>query len=26
MNYGWWAHVDQRTISPTDPTVVGFIY
>ncbi|MGO8687594.1 MAG: CHAP domain-containing protein [Candidatus Dormibacteria bacterium] len=26
MNYGWWAHVDQRTISPTDPTLVGFIY
>jgi hypothetical protein len=26
MNYGWWAHIDQRTISPTDPTLVGFIY
>lgn len=26
MNYGGWAHVDQRTISPTDPSLVGFIY
>jgi surface antigen len=26
MNYGGWAHVDQRTISPTDPSLIGFIY
>jgi surface antigen len=26
MNYGWWAHLDERTISPTDPTIVGYIY
>jgi surface antigen len=26
MNYGWWGHVDQRTIAPTDPSLVGFIY
>ncbi len=26
MNYGGWAHIDQRTISPTDPSLVGFIY
>jgi surface antigen len=26
MNYSGWGHVDQRTISPGDPNVVGFIY
>jgi peptidoglycan endopeptidase LytE len=26
MNHTGWARVDQRTISPSDPTLVGFIY
>jgi surface antigen len=26
MNYDGWGEVDQRTISATDPNIVGFIY
>ena len=26
MNYDGWGRVDQRTVQPNDPTIVGFIY
>ena len=26
MNYAGWGRIDQRTVSPTDPNIVGFIY
>jgi len=26
MNYGGWARIDSRTISDSDPSLVGFIY